>query len=155
MLHTMDEVFNSFNKKNVDYITFVTSLVVVIGIAFFILYNSENTAILIENYKDSVISVFGPIYLILTPLCFIFMLYIALSHYGKYKLGGNEAKTEFSTLSWMGMLFCGGIGGGIIYWSGVEWGYYVDETLFGITPFSEEAYALSTAYGLFLSLIHI
>ena len=149
MLHTMDEIFNSFNKKNVDYITFVTSLVVVIGIAFFILYNSENTAILIENYKDSVISVFGPIYLILTPLCFIFMLYIALSHYGKYKLGGNEAKTEFSTISWMGMLFCGGIGGGIIYWSGVEWGYYVDETLFGITPYSEEAYALSTAYGLF------
>ena len=69
------------------------------------------------------------------------MLYIALSHYGKYKLGGNEAKTEFSTLSWMGMVFCGGIGGGIIYWSGVEWGYYVDETLFGITPYSEEAYA--------------
>ena len=91
MLHTMDEILNSFNKKNVDYITFITSLVVVIGIAFFILYNSDNTAILIENYKDSVISVFGPIYLILTPLCFIFMLYIALSHYGKYKLGGNEA----------------------------------------------------------------
>ncbi len=149
MLHTMDEVFNSFNKKNVDYITFVTSLVVVIGIAFFILYNAESTAILIEDYKNSVISVFGPIYLILTPICFIFMLYIAFSKYGKYKLGGNEARTEFSTISWMGMLFCGGIGGGIIYWSGVEWGYYVDETLFGISPYSEEAYALSTAYGLF------
>ena len=66
MLHTMNEVFNSFDKKNVDYITFVTSLVVVIGIAFFILYNAESTAILIEDYKNSVISVFGPIYLILS-----------------------------------------------------------------------------------------
>jgi len=55
MLHTMDEVFNSFNKKNVDYITFVTSLVVVISIAFFILYNTESSAILIEDYKNSVI----------------------------------------------------------------------------------------------------
>ena len=149
MLHTMDEIFNSFNRKNVDYITFVTSLIVVIGIAFFILFNAEHTAILIENYKESVISIFGPMYLILTPLCFIFMLYIAFSKYGRYKLGGSEVKAEFSTISWMGMLFCGGIGGGIIYWSGVEWGYYVDESLFGITPYSEEAYALSTAYGLF------
>ena len=57
MLHAMEEIFNSFNKKNVDYITFVTSLVVVIGIAFFILYNAEQTAILIEGYKDSVISI--------------------------------------------------------------------------------------------------
>ena len=52
MLHTMDEIFNSFNRKNVDYITFVTSLIVVIGIAFFILFNAEHTAILIENYKE-------------------------------------------------------------------------------------------------------
>ena len=88
MLHIMDEVFNSFNKKNVDYITFVTSLVVVIGIAFFILYNAEQTAILIEGYKESVISIFGPIYLLLTPLCFIFMLYLAFSKYGRYIIGG-------------------------------------------------------------------
>ena len=149
MLHSLEEFFNSFSKKNVDYITFITSLVVVIGIAFFILYNAEKTAILIEGYKDSVISIFGPIYLLLTPVCFIFMLYLALSKYGRYIIGGMEAKPEFSTISWMGMLFCGGIGGGIIYWSAVEWGYYVDESLFGIIPFSEEAYALSTAYGLF------
>ena len=51
MLHIMDEFFNSFSKKNVDYITFVTSLVVVIGIAFFILYNAESTAILIETIR--------------------------------------------------------------------------------------------------------
>jgi len=149
MLYGMEEIFSSFNRKNVDYITFVTSLVVVIGIAFFILYNAEQTAILIEGYKESVISIFGPIYLLLTPVCFIFMLYLAFSKHGRYIIGGIEAKPEFSTISWMGMLFCGGIGGGIIYWSGVEWGYYVDESLFGIIPFSEESYALSTAYGLF------
>ena len=149
MLHSMEEVFNSFSKKNVDYITFTTSLLVVIGIAFFILYDAENTAILIQSYRNSAISVFGPAFLILTPLCFVFVLYISASKLGNYKLGGNDAETEFSTISWMGMLFCGGIGGGIIYWSGVEWGYYVDEPLFGIIPYSKESYALSTAYGLF------
>ena len=149
MLPVMDEFLNNFSKKNVDYITFITSLLVVIGIAFFILYDAENTSILIQNYKNSAISVFGPIFLILTPLCFFFVIILSASKLGNYKLGGNEAETEFSTISWMGMLFCGGIGGGIIYWSGVEWGYYVDEPLFGIIPYSKESYALSTAYGLF------
>ncbi len=149
MLHIVNEIFISFNKKSIDYISFLTSLFVVIGIAFFILYSAENTANLIQQYKEYIISVFGPLYLVLTPLCFIFMLYIAFSKYGSYKLGGIDAITEFSSISWMGMLFCGGIGGGIIYWSSVEWGYYVDESLFGVNPYSEEAYALSTAYGLF------
>ena len=78
MLHVVDEVLKSFSKKNVDYITFITSLFVVIGLAFFILHDAENTAILIQNYKDSVISVFGPVYLILTPFCFVFVLYLSL-----------------------------------------------------------------------------
>ena len=47
------------------------------------------------------------------------------------------------------MLFCSGIGGGIIYWSSVEWAYYVEIPQFGILPYSEESYSLATAYGLF------
>ena len=41
------------------------------------------------------------------------------------------------------------IGGGIIYWSSVEWSYYVEIPQFGIEPLSKESYALATAYGLF------
>ena len=94
MLHVVDEVLNSFSKKNVDYITFITSLFVVIGIAFFILYDAENTSILIQNYRNSAISIFGPIFLILTPLCFVFVIILSVSKLGNYKLGGNEAETE-------------------------------------------------------------
>ena len=47
------------------------------------------------------------------------------------------------------MLFCSGIGGGIIYWSGVEWSYYVGIPPFGIDPYSTESFSLATAYGLF------
>ena len=55
MLHAVDEVLNSFSKKNVDYITFLTSLLIVIGLAFFILHDAGNTAILIQNYRNSAI----------------------------------------------------------------------------------------------------
>ena len=145
----MKEIFSSFNPEKVDYVAFNISLFVVITIASFILLSPGAAENFIGTMKNQVIDIFGSIYLILTMVCFIFLLYLAFTKYGDYKLGGHDSSVEFSTFSWIGMLFCSGIGGGIIYWSGVEWGYYVSAPPFGIEPFSEEAYSLSTAYGLF------
>lgn len=145
----MKDLIESFNSKKVDYISFNISLSVVFIIAFYILISPEKAAITIGNLKNLIISLFGSSFLIMTIFCFLFLIYISISNYGAYKLGGSDAEPEFSTFSWIGMLFCSGIGGGIIYWSGVEWGYYVSNPPFNIIPFSEEAYALSTAYGLF------
>jgi BCCT family betaine/carnitine transporter len=47
------------------------------------------------------------------------------------------------------MLFCSGIGGGILYWSGVEWAYYVNQPPFGLEPLSQDSYMLASAYGAF------
>tara|TARA_B100000029_G_scaffold133982_1_gene128176 strand:- start:511 stop:2031 length:1521 start_codon:yes stop_codon:yes gene_type:complete len=145
----MKEIFSSFSSEKVDYVAFNISLIVVITIASFILLSPGAAENFIGTLKNQVIDIFGSMYLILTMVCFIFLLYLAFTKYGDYKLGGHDSSVEFSTFSWIGMLFCSGIGGGIIYWSGVEWGYYVSAPPFGIEPFSEEAYSLSTAYGLF------
>ena len=109
----------------------------------------DNTIRWEKEFVSEIKEIFGPIYLILTLVCFIFLLYIAFSRAGNYKLGGSYEKPEFSYYSWIGMLFCSGIGGGLVYWSGVEWAYYVKEPQFGITAFSKESYYLSNAYGLF------
>ena len=149
MLHQMERILKAFSGENVDYITFITSLLVVVGIAFFILYDAEAARISIGSSYDNIVNIFGPVYLILTIFSFFFLLYIAISKHGHYRLGGQNQKAEFSYFSWIGMLFCSGIGGGLVYWSGVEWAYYVDIPPFGIEPGSDEAFALATAYGLF------
>ena len=82
-------------------------------------------------------------------MSFLFLIILATTNYGKYILGGKDTSPEFSYFSWIGMLFCSGIGGGIIYWSGVEWAYYVGIPQFSIEAYSSEAYSLATAYGLF------
>ena len=38
---------------------------------------------------------------------------------------------EFPTVSWVGMLFAAGIGSGMLYWSAIEWAYYVQAPPFG------------------------
>ena len=149
MLHQMERILKVFSVKNVDYITFITSLTVVVSIAFFILYDAETAKTIIGILYDNLVGIFGPVYLVLTIFSFFFLLYLCFSKHGRYRLGGENQTAEFSYFSWIGMLFCSGIGGGLVYWSGVEWAYYVDIPPFGIEPGSKESFALATAYGLF------
>ena len=139
----------TLDKYSIDRVTLLISLSIVFLTALFILSDEEFAKLTIENTYALVTSIFGSSYLVLTLCCFVFLIFLSCSKYGSYKLGGQSSLPEFSYFSWIGMLFCSGIGGGIIYWSGVEWAYYIEIPQFGISPYSDEAYSLATAYGLF------
>ena len=140
---------NLFEEYGIDKTTLLISFLSVLFTALFILVDENFAKKTIESLYHLITAIFGSSYLVLTIFCFLFLLLLAFSKWGQYKLGGQEALTEFNFFSWIGMLFCSGIGGGIIYWSSVEWAYYVEIPQFGILPYSEESYSLATAYGLF------
>lgn len=50
----------------------------------------------------------------------IFCLALIFLPVGKIRLGGREAKPEFSRLSWLAMLFAAGMGIGLMFWSVAE-----------------------------------
>ena len=45
---------------------------------------------------------------------------LALSPYGKIRLGQDDDRPEFSTVSWLTMLFAAGMGVGLLYWGTAE-----------------------------------
>ena len=47
-------------------------------------------------------------------------LWLAFSRYGQVKLGLDDDEPEFSTLSWLTMLFSAGMGVGLLYWGTAE-----------------------------------
>ena len=47
-------------------------------------------------------------------------LWLALSRYGRIKLGRDDDEPEFSTVSWLTMLFAAGMGVGLLYWGTAE-----------------------------------
>lgn len=49
-----------------------------------------------------------------------FALYFAFSKFGNIKLGGEDAKTEFSTAAWFAMLFSAGMGIGLMFFAVAE-----------------------------------
>lgn len=50
----------------------------------------------------------------------IFCLLLIILPVGKIRLGGEDAKKDFSTMSWFSMLFAAGMGIGLMYWSVAE-----------------------------------
>ena len=49
-----------------------------------------------------------------------FSLYFAFSKFGNIRLGGEDAKPEFSTMAWFAMLFSAGMGIGLMFFSVAE-----------------------------------
>ena len=53
-------------------------------------------------------------------------VYLACSPHGAVRLGSDDERPEFKTFSWLAMLFCAGIGIGLLFFSIVEPMFYFD-----------------------------
>ncbi|MBT5455716.1 MAG: BCCT family transporter, partial [Rhodospirillaceae bacterium] len=49
-----------------------------------------------------------------------FAVYLLFSRFGSIRLGGEDARPEFSTISWIAMLFSAGMGIGLVFWAVAE-----------------------------------
>ncbi|TLP43884.1 MULTISPECIES: BCCT family transporter [Cohaesibacter] len=57
----------------------------------------------------------------------LFSLFLIISPMSKIRIGGKDAKPEFSVMSWFAMLFAAGMGIGLMFWSVAEpAAYYTD-----------------------------
>lgn len=69
---------------------------------------------------DVIISSFGWVYLIATTLFIVFLLFLALSRFGRIRLGKDDDRPEFGTISWLAMLFSAGMGIGLVFFGVAE-----------------------------------
>ncbi|RDI23989.1 BCCT family betaine/carnitine transporter [Rhodococcus sp. AG1013] len=79
--------------------------------------------------------------------CFILAVGLAISRFGKIKLG--EGKPEYSTPSWLFMFISAGLGSATMYWAFMEWAYYYQTPGLNIEPESREAMDMGIAYAFF------
>ena len=75
----------------------------------------------------------------ITNLLLLFCLFLIVSPLGKVRLGGADAKPEYSNLTWLAMLFAAGVGIGLLFFGVAEPVYYFQKPPLGITPGTAEA----------------
>lgn len=107
-------------KKQKNNTVFYISLIITIAIVVWGLLAQESFTTFANSLLNFLTTNFGWAYLI-SMFCFIiFAIYIALSKYGKLKLGPDDSKPEFSNASWFAMLFGAGMGIGLVFWGVAE-----------------------------------
>lgn len=132
-----------------DWTMFMASVASILLICVPIIGFHEQAGAFITEAYDAITRRFGVAYLWYGFGILIFLVWLAASRYGKVVLGAPGDKPEFPTLSWIGMIFCAGVGAGLMYWAVIEWGYYIDAPPFGIEARSPAAIEWAGTYGLF------
>ncbi|MGV3128123.1 BCCT family transporter [Staphylococcus simulans] len=73
-----------------------------------------------QSTYDVIAGTFGWLFLVIIVVLDIFLISLAVSRFGRFKLGADDSEPEFSFMSWIGMLFSAGLGVGIVFWGVAE-----------------------------------
>ena len=130
----------------VDRVNFILTLSVMLAMAIPLLLFPEGSALALETAYNFLATELGWLYILTAIVAFGAVLFIAFGPYAHVRLG--EEAPEFSTASWIAMLFAAGIGAGMMYWASIEWAFYVDAPPFGAEARSPEAYVWASSFGL-------
>lgn len=92
---------------------------------------------------------FGWFYLWVVLGMVLFAAFVAFSHYGNLKLGGEDDEPDFKVGSWFAMLFAAGMGIGLVFWGVAEpISHYVTAPP-GVAPATPEAANAAMRYVFF------
>ncbi|MEQ9464683.1 MAG: BCCT family transporter [Haliea sp.] len=93
---------------------------------------------------------FGWLYLFATTGFLVFCLAVALSDYGRIRLGADGEVPEFPYPTWLGMIFSAGMGVGLVFWGVAEPMTHYNAPPLGLAPGgTPEAASLGMRYSLF------
>ena len=120
-------------EVTLDRPVFLISVACVVGAAVPMILYPDAAGALVDAVYAWIASTLGLLYHWATIFATVFLAWLAFSRHGKRVLG-DGAKPEYGTVSWVGMLFCAGIGSGLLYWSTAEWASYMDQPPFGVEP---------------------
>ncbi|MDY6827476.1 MAG: BCCT family transporter [Bacillota bacterium] len=136
-------------KVPMDPRVFWPSLIVAVSVSAYLALSPESGGRAVDAAYSFVTANFGWLFLIAGMACFIVLLWLAFGRFGHVKLGCTKDEPEFSYFSWVAMMFCGGIGIGIMLWSITEPLFYLLGPPFHVEPGSAMSAEWAHLYGQF------
>lgn len=134
----------------VDRKVFVAGMVITVAFVAWGVLAPENLAATANAVLGGMIDATGWIYVLVTAGFVALMLILALSRAGRVRLGRDNERPEFSTGSWISMMFATGMGIGLIFWGVAEPLSHLLEPPMGLAePSTPQAAQLGMQYTIF------
>ena len=121
---------------------FVISSIAIVVFVLGSLIFQEHATTLFKNTRSWLTTNLDWFFMLSVNLVVLFCLVVAFSPLGKVRLGGKEAKPEYSYLTWLAMLFAAGVGIGLLFFGVLEPVTYFQDPPLGV----EKIYDKDTAY---------
>jgi glycine betaine transporter len=108
-------------RTGIDSTVFlVAAIVSAVFILWGILFTDSLAAVFDAVLWSFLVPNFGWVFILSSFGFLAFSLYLAFSRYGKIRLGGQDEQPEFSTVSWVAMMFSAGMGIGLMFFGVAE-----------------------------------
>ena len=108
------------NRRFVLNRVFLVSLVIVAAFGAWGLIDPEGMSGTSLGFTTFMLNSIGWYWLLVSTGFLILAGFLAFGPYGRVRLGDDDEEPEFSTISWIAMLFAGGMGAGLIFWGVAE-----------------------------------
>ena len=99
---------------------FWPALVVILAVALAAIIFPETSSTVMFGIQNWIVADLGWFYMLAIGLFVVFSIALALSPYGRIRLGRDEDRPEFGLFSWFAMLFAAGMGIGLVFYGVAE-----------------------------------
>lgn len=104
-------------RSGINKPVFYISSAIIVAITAWAMIAPDNADSVIGSVVDWIAGAFGWWYFLVATLIIVFVLFLALSRYGKIKLGPNHSLPRYNVFTWGAMLFAAGIGIDLMFFS--------------------------------------
>jgi len=133
-------------KAVIDKPISIVCVALILAFVALVILQPDATLNAVNLVFDYATTIFGVPILWFVFIGLFICLYLAFGKYGKIRLG--DGKPEYSLFSYIAMMMCAALAATAVYYSFVEWSFYLADPAFGIEPYSRQAaeYALPYAF---------
>ena len=117
-----------------------SSLAIAVFVVVALVFQQEAT-IVFESIRVWMTSRLDWVFLLSCSLLLLFCLYLAFSPLGKVRLGGRDATPDYSTVTWIAMLFSAGLAIGLVYFGVAEPVHHFQHPPFNMTKVYDAQHA--------------
>jgi choline/carnitine/betaine transport len=107
-------------RQRIDPVVFWVTGVMAVGFVVWGLVSTSSLASASSQAQGWVITNTGWFFVLSSSFFVIFVIWLAASKYGRIPLGEIDERPEFSTISWIAMMFSAGMGIGLMFWGVAE-----------------------------------
>ncbi|TQD38821.1 BCCT family transporter [Haloflavibacter putidus] len=98
---------------------FSSTLIIVLSVVFTIIFHKK-AEVVFTQVQESVANKTDWLFILCINIFLVFLIFLAISKYGRLRIGGQKAKPEFKKISWFAMLFSAGMGIGLLFFGVAE-----------------------------------